>query len=55
MWEWIDEMALATTPAARTRMRRTRADLSGAYVWPRADPDLLALGLKWLALTRART
>ncbi|MCW8379775.1 terpene synthase family protein [Streptomyces justiciae] len=39
------------TPKARARMRKTGADLSGGYVWPRAGLSLLTLGLKWLALT----
>lgn len=51
MWRWIDAYALAPTDKARIRMRRTRADLSGAYVWPRADLDTLITGLEWLALT----
>lgn len=51
MWEWIDQMGLARTARARARMQATRADLSGAYVWPHASLALLALGYKWLALT----
>nr|4MC0_A Chain A, Putative sesquiterpene cyclase [Kitasatospora setae KM-6054]4MC0_B Chain B, Putative sesquiterpene cyclase [Kitasatospora setae KM-6054]4MC3_A Chain A, Putative sesquiterpene cyclase [Kitasatospora setae KM-6054]4MC8_A Chain A, Putative sesquiterpene cyclase [Kitasatospora setae KM-6054] len=51
MWEWIDANGLAPTERARDRMRRTGADLSGAYVWPRADLDTLTIGLKWIALT----
>ncbi|UUU20227.1 terpene synthase family protein [Streptomyces sp. DSM 40750] len=51
MWEWIDTHDLATTEKARDRMRRTGADLSGAYVWPRAGLDMLTNGLRWLALT----
>ncbi|WP_405591560.1 terpene synthase family protein [Streptomyces sp. NBC_01092] len=51
MWEWIDSHGLAPTPKARARMRKTGADLSGGYVWPRAGLSVLALGLKWLALT----
>lgn len=51
MWDWIEAMGLATTSSAQARMRRTGADLSGAYVWPRADLHLLTRGLKWLALT----
>ncbi|GGW24306.1 terpene synthase family protein [Streptomyces alanosinicus] len=51
MWEWIGAMGLAPTEKAQARMRATGADLSGSYVWPRADLDLLATGLRWLALT----
>jgi hypothetical protein len=51
MWGWIDTYGLAPTQKARARMRRTGADLSGAYVWPRADLDMLTTGLQWLALT----
>ncbi|MBC7307811.1 MAG: sesquiterpene cyclase, partial [Dietzia sp.] len=51
MWGWIDAHGLAPTGKARARMRRTRADLSGAYVWPRADLTTLTTGLQWLALT----
>ncbi|MFI6850472.1 sesquiterpene cyclase [Kitasatospora sp. NBC_00085] len=51
MWEWIDLRGLAATPKARARMLNTGADLSGAYVWPRAGLSMLSLGLKWLALT----
>ncbi len=47
----IDAYGLAPTDKARIRMRRTRADLSGAYVWPRADLGTLITGLQWLALT----
>ncbi|KMS75306.1 hypothetical protein ACM01_09940 [Streptomyces viridochromogenes] len=51
MWEWIDSHGLAATTKARARMLNTGADLSGAYVWPRAEPGMLSLGLRWLALT----
>ncbi|MER7407946.1 terpene synthase family protein [Streptomyces sp. NPDC000070] len=51
MWRWIDTYGLAPTQKARARMQRTGADLSGAYVWPRAELDMLTTGLQWLALT----
>ncbi|MFD9701656.1 terpene synthase family protein [Lentzea sp. NPDC059081] len=51
MWDWVRATGLAPTAAAGERLRRSGADLSGAYIWPRAGLDELTLGLKWLALT----